>query len=137
MAYPARLPQPLPARHTTRWVPLGVARDGDTASQWAAALDAAGLDAEVRIGDAVALARGSSSWPTAAPGGHCLFAYRLFVPHEQRREAAAMLVDLGWDGRYGAVGEAAGRPGDGLALRGALIATAAGALVALLVLRGT
>lgn len=114
------------------WVPLAVARDADTADEWVSALDDAGIDAEVRIGDAVNLTSGSSFWPTASPGGHQFFAYPLFVPAGQREAAAGVLIERGWDGRHGQVGRTPVDPA--FVLRGALFATLAGGVVALLLL---
>ena len=120
-----------------RWVLLAVARDGETAEQWTAALADAGVDAQARIGDAVQLTKGSSFWPAMNPGDG-LFAFPLFVRAEQRQEAASVLVDRGWDGRSGWPEPEGGRRlGLDVALPGALLATLVGALVALLlVLRG-
>jgi hypothetical protein len=116
------------------WVMLAVAREAETAERWADALDSRGIDVEVRIDDAIALTNGSSFWPTASPGGHRLFAYPLFVPAEARTEAAAVLVDEGWDGRHGQSG---GGIDPTVVLRGAIAATLAGGAVAVvLMLRG-
>ncbi len=116
------------------WVMLAVAREAETAERWAGALEQRGIDVEVRIDDAIALTNGSSFWPTATPGGHRLFAFPLFVPAEARAAAAAVLVDGGWDGRYGQTGSSID---PGVILRGAIAATLAGAaLAAVLMLRG-
>ncbi|MDP6604683.1 MAG: hypothetical protein QF664_00275 [Dehalococcoidia bacterium] len=116
------------------WVMLAVAREAETAERWADALDQRGIDVKVRIDDAVALTNGSSFWPTASPGGHRLFAYPLFVPAEARAEAAAVLVDEGWDGRHGQSG---GGIDPGVILRGAIAARLVGGAVAVvLMLRG-
>lgn len=116
------------------WVMLAVAREAETAERWAGALEQRGIDVEVRIDDAIALTNGSSFWPTASPGGHRLFAFPLFVPAEARAEAATVLVDAGWDGRYGQTGSSID---PGVILRGAIAATLAGAALAgVLMLRG-
>ena len=116
------------------WVMLAVAREAETAERWADALDQRGIDVKVRIDDAVALTNGSSFWPTASPGGHRLFAYPLFVPAEARAEAAAVLVDEGWDGRHG---QSSGGIDPGVILRGAIAARLVGGAVAVvLMLRG-
>ena len=116
---------------------LAVARDGETAARWASALEDAGLEADVRIDDAVALTKGSSMWPIVSPGGggHQLFAYPLFVPRGEREAAASVLVDQGWDGRFGQT-PAGGRSAIGLnvALRGALFAVLSGVAVVLFLL---
>ena len=116
------------------WIVLAVAEDAAVAERWSRALEAEGIEAAVRIGDAAVLQRGSSAYPFLMPGGHRMFAYPLLVPREERERAAGVLVDQGWDGRAGQRGE----PADfGRALRGALLATAAGVAVAvLLLLRG-
>ena len=115
-----------------RWVLRAVARDGATAERWSATLDGAGIDVEVRIGDAVDLTKGSSMWPIGSSGeGHQLFAFPLFVPADRRDAAATVLVDHGWNRRFG---EAARGACPRFVLRGALFATLAGGAVALLLL---
>lgn len=109
------------------WVMLAVAREADVAERWAEALEAQGIEAEIRIDDAVALTAGSSFWPAAGSG----FAYPLFVPAQSRAAAAAILVDQGWDGRFG---DRSTRIDPGLVLRGALVAALAGVALAVLLL---
>ena len=112
------------------WVMLAVARDADVAERWAEAIEAQGIEARIRIDDAIALTAGSSFWP-AGPSG---FAYPIFVPAESRTEAATILVDEGWDGRFG---DRRDRIDPALVLRGAVFATLAGvALAVLLLIRG-
>jgi hypothetical protein len=114
-----------------RWVLLAVARDDTTADRWAQALNAAGVDSEVRIGDAVELLGRPSALSGAAAGPDFLFAFPLYVPAEQRDAAARALIDAGWDGRHGSRG---GALAPSLVIRGALGALAAAAVVALLLL---
>ena len=112
---------------------LTVEADADVAGERRDALVEAGIDAELHIEDGASFSPTSSVYPTGSP-----FVYVLFVPRAQREEAAATLIDAGWDGRRSAF--AGGRPhvGAGFALRGALVALLAGAavVVALLLLRG-
>ena len=110
-------------------VTIAITADGEMASRWAEALRDAGIEAEVRIGDARSLTPSST---LASVGGSvgALFAYPVCVPPASRDEAASVLIELGWDGRQG---ERAPGPGAGVALRGALIALAAGAVVVLFV----
>ncbi len=76
-------------------------------------------------------------WPVVGPGGsgHQLFAYPVFVPTGKREAAASVLVNQGWDGRFGQT-PAGGRSAMGLdvALRGALFAVLSGVVVVLLLL---
>ena len=118
---------------------LAIAREGDTASRWASALDAAEIEHELRIGDAAHLTSRASTVLGANPVPDSLFAFPLYVPSRRREAAAAVLVDQGWDGRFGQ------QPVDGdgggglqLGLRGAAAAVVAGGAVtlALLLLRG-
>lgn len=112
---------------TQRMVMVRVAQDGSTAERWARVLEQADIEAEVRIGDAVTLANGSSVWPTAGGGGQQLFAYPIFVPAGQHAAARALLDSV----------EATDPGSSGSMLRGALIATASALLVAAaLMLRG-
>lgn len=114
----------------TSWVMLAVAREADVAERWADALEAQGIEARIRIDDAVALTSGSSFWPATGSG----FAYPLFVPAQSRAAAATILVDQGWDGRFG---DRSTRVDPNLVLRGALVATLTGvALAVLLLVRG-
>ena len=113
------------------WVMLAVAREADIAERWAEAIEAQGIEAHIRIDDAIALTAGSSFWP-AGPSD---FAYPIFVPAESRTEAATILVDEGWDGRFG---DRRDRIDPTLVLRGAVFAPLAGvALAVLLLIRGS
>ena len=114
-------------RSEPTWIMLAVARDGDVAERWVDALEAAAIDVEVRIDDAIALTNGSSLWPSASPRGYRLFAYPIFVPADAREAAATVLVDKGWDGGHGQT-----TPGMSLRmmLQGAFAAILAGGVVA-------
>ena len=109
-------------------VPIAVTRDGELAARWAESLRAAGVEAEVEIGDAQTLVPGST---LAIAGGpvDAMFGYTLLVPASDRERAARALAELGGPGGDG--GEAA-QPGSGVLLRGALVALAAGAAAAVL-----
>ena len=119
------------------WVLLAVARDGETAARWASALEHAGLEADVRIDDAVALTKGSVDVASRKSGRRRTPALRVpgLRPPGEREAAASVLVDQGWDGRFGQT-PAGGRSIIGLdvALRGALFAVLSGVVVALLLL---
>ncbi len=118
-----------------RWVQLAVARDEQTAEAWAEALSRTGIESEVRIGDAATLT-GRSTWHAGVnPAPDSMFAFPLFVPEHRRQDAASILIDVGWDGRYGSRGAGVSVT---RALSGALFAILVGAgLAALLVLRGS
>ena len=73
---------------------LTVQRDGDLATSWLEALDAEGIEAELHLRDAASFSPTSSVYPTGAPLVHALF-----VSGRDRDRAAALLIDLGWDGR--------------------------------------
>ena len=106
-------------------VPIAVTRDGELAARWAESLRAAGVEAEVEIGDAQTLVPGST---LAIAGGpvDAMFGYTLLVPAAERERAARALAELGGPG-----GDAA-QPGSGVLLRGALVALAAGGAAAVL-----
>ena len=112
---------------------LTVEADADVAGERRDALVEAGIDAELHIEDGAGFSPTSSVYPTGSP-----FVYALFVPRAQREEAAAALIEVGWDGRRSAFAGGRAHVGAGFALRGALIALLAGAavVVALLLLRG-
>ena len=77
------------------WLRLAVARDGDEAQEWREALEDAGVEVAVRIDDAQSAQPGSS--PLTAVGAASLqFVYQIFVPHDQRDQAATALIDAGW-----------------------------------------
>ena len=108
-------------------VPVAVTRDGEMASGWAEALRAAGIEAEVQIGDAQTLVPGST---LATAGGpvDAMFGYVVLVPAAERRRAVRTLEERDGSGGGGASGA---QPGSGVLLRGALVALAAGAVVVL------
>ncbi|MDA0351867.1 MAG: hypothetical protein O3A10_06615 [Chloroflexi bacterium] len=92
---------PQSAATDDRWVMLAVARDIDTAEDWQAALERASLVAEIRIEDAVITGRSSATNYANGPGIDQLFAYALWVRASERDRSAAVLIESGWDGRYG------------------------------------
>ena len=75
-------------------VRLAVAGDEDEARRWLDALTRAEIDAELRIEEAARLAAGSSVFPTGPA-----FATALYVAASRRADAAAVLIDVGWQGR--------------------------------------
>jgi hypothetical protein len=114
-------------------MPFAMTDDDDVAHRWLEALEAADIPAELHIEDGTVLATGSSVFPTGR-----IFASAIYIPPESREQAAALLIDLGWDGRQLGGGEHRGR---GRSFEAAVIAAAviaAGVLsVAILVaLRG-
>jgi hypothetical protein len=123
-----------PNRDDARWVLLAVAGDGDAAERWASALDAAGIETELRIGDAAHLTPRSSVVIGANPAPDQLFAFPLYVRADQRHAATTVLLDQGWDGRFGQVPSGGSGIGLAIAVRGALLATLAGGALALLLL---
>lgn len=82
------------AQQTHRFVPLAITDDEAMARRWVAALDAAGIPAELRIEDARRLGTTSPMLPFGP-----VFATALYVGAGRRSDAAAVLIDLGWDGR--------------------------------------
>ena len=117
----------------SKLVPLAVTEDETAARRWVSSLDAAGIHAELRIEDTRGLGTGSSMLPLGP-----VFATALYVPAEQRTEAATVLIDLGWDGRH-VSGGLRGRPALPLStLVSALLAALAGGLAVAIavVLRG-
>lgn len=117
-----------------RWTLLAVARDAETAELWRESLEAFQIGAEIRIGDAAHLTTRSSVIIGAnSPAGDMLFAYPIFVPAEQRERAAAVLIDNGWDGRFGSVNRAQGM--DTTTLVRGTIAILAGSIILLTIVR--
>ncbi len=82
------------ARSHSRFVQLAVTDDEATARAWVAALDAADIPVELRIEDARRLGNTSTMFPFGP-----VFATALYVKSDHRVDAAAVLIDLGWDGR--------------------------------------
>lgn len=93
---------------------LTVLRDEDTAQHWRDALEEAGIVAELTIEDGSYLSPTSSMYPTRMH-----FVFPLRVPADQRRPAAELLIDLGWDGGGG---ERGNHLDPRTVLRGALLA---------------
>jgi hypothetical protein len=113
------------------WAPAAVARDSHVAERWQAALEAEGIEAEVRIEDALRAVPGSSPLPGYLPPSPP-FAFAVYVPAERVPEARRVLIDHGWDGRYGEqADEATPIPGRSVVV-GAILALLAGAAVVLL-----
>ncbi len=112
---------------------LTVEADADVAGERRDTLVEAGIDAELHIEDGASFSPTSSVYPTGSP-----FVYALFVPKAQRERAAEALIDAGWDGRRSTFGGGRVRVEAAFALRGALVALFAGAVVVvgLLLLRG-
>ena len=110
---------------------LAVLRDPRQAERWQQGLAAAGIDAHVEIDDAQRALPGETLLPGVMGGGQPMFVYPLTVPAADRARAAAVLIDLGWDGRRSGRRHLDATPTT--LLRGALIALAAG--VAALALR--
>ena len=112
---------------------LAVARDVETAERWRDTLDECGIGSEVRLEDAVITGRSSATTYANSPAGDQLFSYALWVPATEREEAAAALIDAGWDGNYGQRGPSSMSPG--YVLRGTLIALAIAALLVTVLVR--
>ncbi|MBX7110851.1 MAG: hypothetical protein K1X87_03255 [Dehalococcoidia bacterium] len=108
-------------------VPFALTLDDEAAERWAAALEREGIEAELRIEDGRALNSGSSVFPTGP-----IFATALYVPASQRERAAAVLIDLGWDGRQLGAGHRRGLGDRRTALMGAVLMALLVAAIALL-----
>ena len=87
-------------RHSQRLAPFALTSDEDAAHRWLDALQVAGIPAELHIEDATRLATGSSMFPTGR-----IFASAVYIAPEYRDRAAALLIDLGWDGRQLGAGQ--------------------------------
>lgn len=116
-----------------RFVPLAITDDEVMARRWVEALDAAGVPVELRIEDSRRLGTTSSMLPFGP-----VFATALYVAADRRDDAAAVLIDFGWDGRR--VGRGLNSSGllPSQALVGSVVAaTLSGlALVASIIIRG-
>ncbi|MFA7296205.1 MAG: hypothetical protein WC211_03335 [Dehalococcoidia bacterium] len=121
-----------PAFRPTRMIPLATTDDESAARRWLGALEAVEIPAELRIEDARRMGNSSSVLPLGP-----VFATTLYVAAERRTQAAAVLIDLGWDGRQigAGVGE---RPIPRSSLIGGGVAAAVGAvaLIVAILLRG-
>ena len=84
----------MPTRRSSRLVPFALTADEDAAHRWLTVLDEAGIPAQLHIEDGTRLASGSSMFPTGR-----IFATAVYIAPECRDRAAALLIDLGWDGR--------------------------------------
>ena len=109
----------------SRKVPLAFTEDEAAARRWLASLDAAGIPAELRIEDARRMGTSSSVLPLGP-----VYATALYVAAERRTEAAAVLIDLGWDGRHVSGGLNRRALPVAALLGGAVAATVAGLAVA-------
>ena len=83
----------------------------------------------MRIEDAAVAGRSSAMPYVNAAIGHELFAYSVWVQTADRETAVETLQDAGWDGNYG---QRDNTISTGFALRGALFALAAGAVLIIL-----
>ncbi len=107
-------------------VPLAFTEDEAAARRWLASLESAGIPAELRIEDARRMGTSSSVLPLGP-----VYATALYVAAERRTDAAAVLIDLGWDGRHVSGGLNRRTLPVAALLGGALAATAAALAVAL------
>ncbi len=103
------------ARRPPRLVPFALTDDDDAARRWLEALEEADIPAELHIEDGTRLATGSSMFPTGR-----IFATAIYIAPECREQAAALLIDLGWDGRQLGGGHRGRSLDDRLVLAGAL-----------------
>lgn len=121
-----------PASRPTRMIPLATTDDESAARRWLGALEAAEIAAELRIEDARRMGNSSSVLPLGP-----VFATTLYVVAERRTQAAAVLIDLGWDGRQ--IGAGVGErsiPRSSFIGGGIAAAVGAAALLAAILLRG-
>lgn len=115
-------------------IPLATTDDEPAARRWLVALEAAEIPAELRIEDARRMGNSSSVLPPLGP----VFVTTLYVAADRRARAAAVLIDLGWDGRQ--IGAGVGTrsiPRSSLIGGGIAAAVGAAALIAAILLRGT
>ena len=118
-----------------QWLMLAVAREPDIAELWQDALDLIDIESEIRLEDAVITGRSSATTYANGPGVDQLFAFALWVLAADRENAAAALIDAGWDGRHGQ-----SRPSSMSAayvVRGTLIALALSALLVTALVKAT
>jgi hypothetical protein len=106
-------------------IPLAFTEDEAAARHWLATLEAAAIPAELRIEDARRMGTSSSILPLGP-----VYATALYVAAERRTEAAAVLIDLGWDGRHVSGGLDRKTLPTAALLGGALAATVAALAVA-------
>jgi len=117
-------------RRSPRLVPFALTGDDAAAQRWLEALDEAGIPAQVHIEDGTRLATGSSMFPTGR-----IFATAIYIAPECREQAAALLIDLGWDGRQ-LGGARRGRSLDQRVVVGGAVGVSLLGLVLALLLRG-
>jgi hypothetical protein len=120
--------RPVSSEHTVPWLRIVATRDVDTANRWRDAIAAGGGAVEVHIEDPRDALPGTSGVAEIVLGA--TFAYGVYVPPDDRAQALRMLIDAGWDGRHGLVDAPA--TGSRKVLRGALLAVAAAAAIAVL-----
>lgn len=116
-----------PAAPSSELVPFALTLDDEAAERWVEALGHAGIEAELRIEDGRALNSGSSVFPTGP-----IFATALYVAAGQREQAAAVLIDHGWNGRQLGAGHRRGLTDRRTALLGAVLMALFVAVIALL-----
>ena len=120
--------RPVSLEHTVPWLRVVATRDVDTADRWRDAIAAAGGAVEVHIEDPRDALPGTAGVAEIMLGTS--FAYGVYVPQDDRAEALRALIDAGWDGRHGL--KDAPAAGTRKVLRGALLAVAAAAVIAVL-----
>src|SRR5687768_4700258 len=84
---------------SSRRIRLAVLRDPREAERLQAGLESAGITAFVEIDDVQHALPGGTLIPGVTAGGSSMFAYPLVIHAADRDRAAAVLIDLGWDGR--------------------------------------
>ncbi|MGE3960718.1 MAG: hypothetical protein AB7F65_03450 [Dehalococcoidia bacterium] len=84
--------------------PLLVTSSVEQAEGWAGALQDAGLDALIEIGDAQYADPARSALVGILGTRPMEFVYLVTLPPAQREPAVAALLDAGWDGREGLYG---------------------------------
>ena len=118
------------ARRPSSLIPFALTFDDAAAQHWLEALERAGIPAEIHIEDGTRLAAGSSMFPTGR-----IFASAIYIASDSRERAAALLIDLGWDGRQLGGGHR-GRSLDERIVAGAAIGLSLLGLGLVLLLRG-
>ena len=119
------------AGHSPRLVPFALTADDVAAHHWLEALEEAGIPAELHIEDGSRLVTGSSVFPTGQ-----IFANAIYIAPDCRDRAAAVLIDLGWDGRQLGGGRPTGRPRKDWLVAGGAVGVALLGLTLTVALRG-
>jgi hypothetical protein len=117
-------------RRSPRLVPFALTADDEAAHRWLDALHDAGIPAELHIEDGTRLATGSSVFPTGR-----IFATAIYIAPQYRDRAAALLIDLGWDGKQRGAGQRR-RSRDQLLIVAGAVGMSLLGLVLAIVLRG-